>query len=216
MPNPLNDLVAFLTAGTPEYLALGAARFVVVLVFYLLAILSLILVVANLKDERAQRRGRVLWLWLARVVVGCAWFKIMLDTLPIGADNALHGWLATASTRSAEPVLATIASETLLPNFGLVNPLLFLVTFLVAASFILGAFVHIVAFGALILTVAAWLGLYGDAGIWFWGFPFLALLCGLLMAFSAGRALGVDAWLRRSVPSAREKRGFGRLLRLLT
>ena len=216
MPQPLTDLVAFLTAGTPDYLALGAARFVVVLVFYLLAILSLLLVVVNLKDERAQRSGRVLWLWLTRVVVGCAWFKVMLDTLPIGDANALHGWFDTAAARSAVPAIAGTVSETLLPHFGLVNPLLFLVTFLVSASFLLGAFVRLVAFAALVLTVVAWLGLYGDAGVWFWGFPFLALLCGLMMAFSAGRALGVDAWLRRTVPSAREKRGFGRLLRLLT
>ena len=216
MPQPLTDLVAFLTAATPDYLALGPARFVVVLVFYLLAILSLILVVVNLKDERAQRRGQVLWLWVTRVVVGCAWFKIMLDTLPIGDANALHGWLETAATRSAVPAIATRVSDTLLPNFGLANPLLFLVAFLVAASFILGAFVRIVGFAALALTIPAWLALYGDADIWFWGFPFLALLCGLLMAFSAGRALGVDAWLRRSVPAARENRGFGRLLRLLT
>ena len=216
MPQPLTDLVAFLTAATPDYLALGAARFVVVLVFYLLVILSAILVVSNLKNERRQRSGRMLWLWLARVVLGCAWFKIMLDTLPIGPDNALHGWLATAAARSAVPDIATAVSQTLLPNFWLVDPLLFLVTFLVAASFILGAFVRIVGFVALVLTLAAWLGLYGDTGIWFWGFPFLALLCGTLMTFSAGRALGVDAWLRRTVRSAREKRGFGRLLRLLT
>ena len=216
MPQPLTDLVAFLTAGTPEYLALGAARFVVVLVFYGLAIPSVILAAVNLKDERRQRSGRLLWLWLARVVLGCAWFRIMLDTLPLGPGNAFHGWLETAATRSAVPAVATAVSQALLPQFGLVDPLAFLVTFLAAASFMLGAFVRIVAFGALLLTVVAWLGLYGDPGIWFWGFPFLALLCGVLMAFSAGRALGVDAWLRRSVPAARERRGFGRLLRLLT
>ena len=91
MTNPMTDVVAFLTADTGDYASLAAARYVVVIVFYLLAIMSLTLLVINLRDDRTQRSGRLLWLWLVRVLVGGLGFVLMLKTLPLGTDNGLHG-----------------------------------------------------------------------------------------------------------------------------
>lgn len=216
MPSPTTDLVAFLTAATPGYAALGAARFVVLLVFYGLVVGSAMLLVVNLRDDRAQRSGRLLWMWLTRVLVGCAWFKVMLDTLPLGEDNGLHAWLSAAATRSAVPEVARLVRDGLLANYGVADPLLFVVTFLIAAALILGLFVRVSALAAAALTLLAWLGLYGDPGLWSWGFPLLTLLCGTLCVFSAGRALGADAYLRRAVPAVRDRRAVGLPLRLLT
>ena len=224
MPNPLNDLAAFLTAGTADYEALGAARYVVLVVFYALVFASLTLLVVNLRDDRSQRSGRLLWLWFVRVVVGCLWFKAMLWTLPFGADNGLHAWAAQVPDRAALPQVAGFASDTLLPRFGLWNPVAFLAGFGVAAALILGLFVRVAGLCSLIMAALLWLGLYGAptgeaaaqtiAGPW--SFALLALVSGTLAVLAAGRALGADAWIRRAVPSVRDRRPAGWLLRGLS
>ena len=224
MPNPLNDLAAFLTGTAADYEALGAARYVVLVVFYALVFASLTLLVVNLRDDRGQRSGRLLWLWFVRVVVGCLWFKAMLWTLPFGTDNGLHAWAAQVPDRAALPQVAGFASETLLPHFGLWNPLAFLVGFGVAAALILGLFVRIAGLFSLVMAAMLWLGLYGaptgDAAaqpsVGPWSFALLALLGGTLAVLAAGRALGADAWIRRAVPSVRERRPAGWLLRGLS
>lgn len=220
MPTPLNDLVAFLTAGAADYEALGAARYVVLVVFYALAFASLTLLVVNLRDDRSQRSGRLLWLWLVRVAVGVLWFKAMLWTLPFGADNGLHGWTAAVPDRAALPQVAQFAAETLLPHFGVFDPLAFIAAFGVAAALILGLFVRVAGLVGLVMAAALWCGLYGapagDAAASPWGFALLALLCGTLAVLAAGRALGADAWIRRAVPSVRDRRPAGLLLRGLT
>ena len=225
MPNPLNDLAAFLTAGAADYEALGAARYVVLVVFYALVFASLTLLVVNLRDDRSQRSGRLLWLWFVRVLVGCLWFKAMLWTLPFGTDNGLHAWAAQVPDRAALPQVAGFASETLLPHFGLWNPLAFLAAFGVAAALILGLFVRIAGLLSLVMAALLWLGLYGaptgeaaaqpTAGpiVGPWSFALLALLGGTLAVLAAGRALGADAWIRRAVPSVRDRRPAGWLLR---
>ena len=221
MPTPLSDLLAFLTGAAADYEALGAARYVVLVVFYALALASLTLLVVNLRDDRGQRSGRLLWLWLVRVAVGVLWFKAMLWTLPFGTDNGLHGWTAAVPDRAALPQVGQFAAGTLLPHFGLFDPLAFLATFGVAAALILGVFVRVAGLVGFAMAAALWLGLYGPpqgeaAASSPWGFALLALLCGTLAVLAAGRALGADAWIRRAVPSVRDRRPAGLLLRGLT
>ena len=57
MANPIADAVAFMTADTADFATLAAARYVVVIVFYLLVIATLTLCVVNLRDDKgaAQR-----------------------------------------------------------------------------------------------------------------------------------------------------------------
>ncbi len=220
MTNPMTDVVAFLTADTGDYASLAAARYVVVIVFYLLAIMSLTLLVINLRDDRTQRSGRLLWLWLVRVLVGGLGFVLMLKTLPLGTDNGLHGLADQVAGRAALPEIGRFASDAVMPNFGLFDVLVFLATITFASSFILGLFVRVAGFGGLVAGLALWLGLYGEVAggvpIWSWSPVVVALLCGTCMVFAAGRALGADAWIRRNIPSVRDRRGFGLMLRLLT
>ncbi len=218
--NPMTDVVAFLTADTGDYASLAAARYVVLIVFYLLAIMGLTLLVVNLRDDRSQRSGRLLWLWLVRVLVGGLGFTLMLKTLPLGTDNSLHALADQVAGRAALPEIGRFASDVIMPNYGLFDILVFLAACLFASSFILGLFVRVAGFGGLVAGLALWLGVYGDAAggvpIWSWSLVALALLCGTCMVFAAGRALGADAWIRRNIPSVRERRGFGLVLRLLT
>ncbi len=220
MPTPLTDLVAFLTADTDGYNALGAAKYVVLLVFYALMIASLTLFVVNLRDERAQRSGRLLWLWLVRVLVGCMWFQATLRTLPFGTGNGLHDGMQQMADRAALPQLAQFTTDVLLPRFALFDPLVYLVEFGFATALILGLFVRLAGLGSLVAALTLWLGLYGqrpgDPAQWPWSPVFLAMLCGTLAVFAAGRAMGADAWIRRNVPSVRDRRPAGLLLRMLT
>ena len=218
--NPMTDVVAFLTADTGDYASLAAARYVVLIVFYVLAIMSLTLLVINLRDDRTQRSGRLLWLWLVRVLVGVLGFVLMLKTLPLGTDNGLHGLADQVAGRAALPEIGRFASDAVMPNYGLFDVLMFLAAIVFASSFILGLFVRVAGFGGLVAGLALWLGVYGEVAgsvpIWSWSPMLIALLCGTCMVFAAGRALGADAWIRRNIPSVRDRRGFGLVLRLLT
>ncbi len=218
--NPMTDVVAFLTADTGDYASLAAARYVVLIVFYLLAIMSLTLLVINLRDDRTQRSGRLLWLWLVRVLVGGLGFVLMLKTLPLGTENGLHGLADQVAGRAAWPEIGRFASDVVMPNYGLFDVLMFLAAFVLASSFILGLFVRVAGFGGLVAGLALWLGTYGEVAggvpVWSWTPVLVALLCGTCMVFAAGRALGADAWIRRNIPSVRDRRGFGLMLRLLT
>ena len=220
MPNPLTDLVAFLTADTGDFNALGAAKYVILLVFYALMAASLTLFVVNLRDERAQRSGRLLWLWLIRVLVGCMWFQATLWKLPFGTGNGLDYWTQQMAGRAALPRLAQFATEVLLPHFALFNPLVYLAEFGFATAFILGLFVRLAGLGSLLMGLTLWLGLYGqrpgDPAQWSWSYVFLAMLGGTFAVFAAGRAMGADAWIRRNVSSVRDRRPAGLLLRFLT
>ena len=106
MSNPLLDLVAFLTANTGDYNALGAAKYVILLYFYALMVCSVILFVINLRQDRAQRSGTLLWLWAIRVLIGCMWFQGMLWKLPFGTQNGLYYWTQQMAGRAAFPQLA--------------------------------------------------------------------------------------------------------------
>lgn len=220
MSKPLQDLVAVLTANTGDFDALGAAKYVILLVFYALMVCSVILVFVNLKQERAQRSGTLLWLWLTRVLVGCFWFRGLLWTLPFGTGNTLYGWTEQAAGRAALPRTAAFVDHTLLPHFALFDPLMFLAVFGIATAFILGLFVRPAGICSLVIGLALWLGLYdqrpGDPAAWSWAFVLLALLGGHLAVFAAGRALGADAWIRRNIASVRERRAAGWPLRLLS
>ena len=220
MSNPPQDLVAFLTANTNDLNGLGAAKYVIILYFYALMACSLLLLVINLRQDRAQRRGAVLWLWLARVLIGCMWFQGMLWKLPFGTGNGLYYWTQQMAGRAAYPDLSRFVTDVLLPHFALFNPLVFLAEFGFATAFILGLFVRLAGLGSLAMSLTLWLGIYnqrpGDPAEWSWSYVFLALLGGTFAVFAAGRALGADAWIRRNVPAVRDRRVAGWPLRLLT
>lgn len=220
MSSPLTDVAAFLTADTGDFNALGAAKYVILIYFYGLLIASLVLVVVNLREERAQRSGTLLWIWLTRVLIGCMWFQGMLWKLPFGTGNGLYYWTQQMAGRAAFPQLAQFVTNVMLPHFGLFDPLIFLAEFGFATAFILGLFVRIAGLGSMAMCLTLWLGIYnqrpGDPAEWSWSYVFLAMLGGYFTVLAAGRALGADAWIRRNVPSVRDRRPAGLLLRALT
>jgi hypothetical protein len=82
-------------------------------------------------------------------------------------------------------------------------------------SLILGLGVRLVSVLGIIFVLHLWLGIYrsGTPAEWPWSYVFLAILMFMFALHAAGRSLGLDAWLRRDVPSVRDGTGFiGRLL----
>ena len=92
MTNPISDTLTFLAAKTGDFNALGLWKYLILLLFYALLAGSLWLVVANWRQDPAERNGTALWLALSRVLIGCMWFQGTLWKLPFGRQNGLWYW----------------------------------------------------------------------------------------------------------------------------
>ena len=219
MSNPVSDLFAFLTADTGDFNALGLWKYLILLLFYPLLIASVCSPLSTGGRTRPSART-ALWLWFARLPIGCMWFQGTLWKLPFGHQNGLWYWTQQMAGRAAFEIHREFVTNVILPNFDIVNPLVYLAELGFAIALMLGLFVRLAGVAAALFTVNLWLGIYnqrpGDPSEWPWSYMFLILLCGTFAVFAAGRSLGADAWLRRNVAAAQTGRGFGALVRLLT
>jgi uncharacterized membrane protein YphA (DoxX/SURF4 family) len=218
--NPVSDLWAFLTADTGDFNALGVWKYLILLVFYLLMIVSVGLLVVNWREDPGQRTGLNLWLWVTRVAIGCMWFQGTLWKLPFGIHNGLYYWTEQMAGRAAFTIHREFVTNVILPNFVLVNVLVYFAELGFATALILGLFVRLAGVAAALFTVNLWLGIYnqrpGDPSEWPWSYVFLIFLCANFAVFAAGRALGADAWLRGHLQSLHLGAGLGALVRLIT
>ena len=181
MSNPVSDLWAFLTADTGDFNALGVWKYFILLVFYLLMIVSVVLLVVNWREDPGQRTGLNLWLWATRVAIGCMWFQGTLWKLPFGRHNGLYYWTEQMAGRAAFEIHREFVTNVILPNFVLVNLLVYFAELGFATALILGLFVRLAGIAAALFTVNLWLGIYnqrpGDPSEWPWSYVFLIFLC---------------------------------------
>jgi uncharacterized membrane protein YphA (DoxX/SURF4 family) len=219
--NPFSDSLVFLSAGTGDFMALGVWRWLVLALFYALALASAIIAISNWSADATQRTTQHVGMGAVRFLVGCMWFQGMLWKLPFSPDNGLHYWLEQMAGRAAFQFHRDLVANFLLPHFTLVNPLVFLAELAFASSLILGFGVRLVAFVAIFFGVNLWLGIYinrgSDPAEWSWSYMFLIMLHVLFVLYAAGRSLGADALLRRRGFVAEGKTGvLARVLRLAT
>lgn len=215
--NPFTDIFRFLTGNTNDLNDLGNWRFVLVALFWALLIASVAIAVKNWRADPTQRSFRNLGTWLARVLVGCMWFEGMIWKLPLPLSPGLEYWTQQMATRAAFEFHREFVKSVLLPNLQLFGPVVFLAELTFATSLILGLGVRVAGTLAIPFVLNLWLGIYlpGDPAEWSWSYIFLALLMFLFALYAAGRSLGLDAWLRREVPSVRDAKGWlGKLLNL--
>src|SRR5271165_5363858 len=85
--------------------------------FYLLMIVSLVLLVVNWREDPGQRTGLNLWLWATRVAIGCMWFQGTLWKLPFGRQNGLNYWTEQMAGRAAFEIHREFVTNVILPNF---------------------------------------------------------------------------------------------------
>jgi uncharacterized membrane protein YphA (DoxX/SURF4 family) len=216
--NPFYDAWLFLIGATSDQEALGAWRYVFVVLFVVLLVASVLIAARNWKEDPRQRTGTHLAVWFVRTLIGCMWFQAVLWKMPLfSPDNGLHYWTQQMAQDAAFQFYRDFVSNVLLPYFNVLNLFVFLVEFALAVSLMLGLGVRLVALAAVPYVLGLWLGLYRDGGEWPWNYIFLAALMGALGLSAAGRSLGLDALLRRHRPEVRESYGpVGKLLQLVT
>jgi uncharacterized membrane protein YphA (DoxX/SURF4 family) len=215
--NPISDVWQSLTGTTSDHLELGNWRFLLVTLLWLLLVAGLAIAFVNWREDPAQRTGRHIGIAVVRVLIGCMWFEGMLWKLPLPLSGGLQYWTEQEVTRAAFEFHRDFVKDFLLPNLAYFGPVVFLAELCFAASLMLGLAVRLFSILAILFVLQLWLGIYrpGDPAEWPWSYVFLAMLMFFFALDVAGRSLGLDAWLRRNVPSVSQGRGFiGRLLRV--
>ena len=207
MANPFSDAWTFLTANTGDFQKLGEWRFLVLALFYGLLIVGTAVAFKNWQEDPAQRTGRHLGVWFARMLIGCMWFQGMLWKLPLPLSDGLQYWTEQESTNAAFQFHRDFLKDVVLTHMSIFGPIVFLAELVFAGSLMLGLAVRFVGVLAIAYTLQLWLGLYDNPSEWPWTYMCLAMLMFLLVIDDAGRSLGLDAWLRRNVPAVRDGKG---------
>ncbi len=217
MADPFSDFWDFLVGNTDDYNALGAWKYLFVVLFLALIFASVVIAWRNWQEDPSQRTGRHLGMWFLRVLVGGMWFQGMLWKLPLPVSGGLKYWLEQMADRAAFAFHRQLVTEFYIPYLHVLNPIVFLAELTFAVSLILGLGVRLVSSLAIIFVLHLWLGIYqsGNPAEWPWSYVFLAIVMLMFAIDAAGRSLGLDAWLRRNVPAVREGTGFiGKLLNI--
>ena len=208
MANPFSDAWTFLTANTGDFQKLGEWRFLVLALFYALLIVGTAVAFKNWQEDPAQRTGRHLGVWFARMLIGCMWFQGMLWKLPLPLSDGLQYWTEQESTNAAFQFHRDFLKDVVLTHMTIFGPIVFLAELVFAGSLMLGLAVRFVGVLAIAYTLQLWLGLYDNSSEWPWTYMFLAVLMFLFTVEAAGRSLGLDVWLRRNVTDVREGKGL--------
>jgi uncharacterized membrane protein YphA (DoxX/SURF4 family) len=217
MPNPFSDFWDFLIGNTDDHNVLGAWKYLFIALFLVLLVVSIVVAVTNWREDPSQRTGSHLGTWFVRVLVGGMWFQGMLWKLPLPISDGLKFWTEQMGERAAFAFHRELVTQIYLPYLYVFNPIIFLAELTFAVSLILGLGVRLVSVLAIIFVLHLWLGIYqpGSPAEWPWSYVFLAMVLFFFALNSAGRSLGLDAWLRRQVPAVRDGTGFvGKLLRV--
>ncbi len=184
-PNPLYDAGQFLSQ--PGWFTL---------VFWLLLLASAVIAVWAWRSDPAQHSARAMAIWALRVAMGSMWWQQSLWKIPPNFDG-LRYWIEQEAAHAAVPLQSSLVSNIVLPYLNVFGPLVYLVEVAIAISLLLGLFSRAGALLGAAMGINLWLGLYSAAGEWPWTYGFLVIIQLLFVIDPPGRALGVDALLRR-------------------
>jgi hypothetical protein len=211
--NPFTDTLAFLTRNEwPIY------------VFWLLLLGSLGIAAFNLLQDPAQRTGRHVWMWVARLLIGGLWWQQTLWKLPPtytdspdGVSGGLHYWVGEMVQHSAFGIQSWLVEKVIQPHFYFFAPQVYLTEVIIAVSLLLGVFTRLGGVLGALMAMNLWLGLYRAPYEWPWAYFFLIMLQTTFVVLHAGRSLGFDAILaRREQSQAKPEGAAARILAYLT
>lgn len=216
--DPIADTLSFLMASQGDQVALGPWRWLVMALLAALLLGALLTAAYEWTADPAQRTGRDVGLFAARVGVGLMWFQNLFWKLPVSTSNGLHYWTEQETKDAAFAVHAHLLEALALPspNFLALNVAVLAIEFGFAVSLILGLGVRLMGSLGVLFVAQLWLGLYRNPQEWPWSYVFLMMLMGLFALLAAGRSLGLDATLRRTHPPDMTKGTLGTLVLVAT
>ena len=99
MPTPLTDFWDFLIGNTDDYNALGAWKYLLVVLFLALIVASIGIALKNWREDPYQRSAAHLATWFIRVLVGGMWFQGIFWKLRLPVAGGLKYWLEQMANR---------------------------------------------------------------------------------------------------------------------
>jgi len=196
--NPFYDSLQFLIGNTPDHASIGWAKYILVVAYAALLIGSVAIAARNWSLEPAQRTGRNLTIWIFRLLIGTMWFQGSLWKLPLPISSGFQYWTGQLVQGSFLPAHAAFAKDVLLPNIGILDPLVWIAETSIAIMLMLGMFVPLAGLGGVLFTLNLWIGLYRIEAEWPWNYVFLIIVHAFFMLDHGGRSLGLDAILARA------------------
>ncbi|MBO0765358.1 MAG: DoxX family protein [Hyphomicrobiaceae bacterium] len=194
--NPFYDTWLFLIGSTPDHHNSGLGWLMTAL-FLALLLASAWIAYRNWVHDPAQRTLHHLAIWFMRVMIGAMWFQGSLWKLPLPVSGGFAGWTAALGENAAFEIHRRIAKEVFVPLLPVIDPLVFLLELVLAASFMLGFLVRPLGVIGMVYVAHLWLGLYLHPSEWPWLYVFLIFVQGFFVLNSAGRSLGLDGLIPR-------------------
>ena len=160
-------------------------------------------------DDNLTGRGirdLAVWVGLYRIALGVMWLRMALEKAPwiISPEGQPYGWLYGYILKEIEhPTFAfytAFLKNLVLPYFHIFGLLIFIVEIAIAISLVLCFLVPLIGgLGGTLMQINIMLGSYSVPGEW--GGTWLLLIGShiVFMMGRAGRRLGLDGWIAKSV-----------------
>jgi hypothetical protein len=150
-------------------------------------------------------RDLALWVGLYRIALGIMWLRMALQKAPwIISEGKPYGWLYGYILQEIEhPTFAfytAFLKNLVLPYFHIFGLLTFIVEMMIGISLVLGFLVPLIGgLGGTLMQINIMFGSYSIPGEW--GGTWLLLIGShiVFMMGRAGRRLGLDGWIAKSV-----------------
>ena len=194
--NPFTDAFLFLIGQTPDHDGSGI-RYLLVALFWALAIAGVVVAKRNWDADPAQRTTEHLATWFMRTFIGYMWFQGSLWKLPLPVSGGFKYWTEEMGNNAAFGLHRSLVTNIYLPLLGFINPVVFLTEMSLGVAFILGFAVRPMAALGILFVAHLWLGLYQHPHEWPWQYVFLMFTQAMFIVHNAGRSLGLDALLHR-------------------
>lgn len=151
---------------------------------------------------------------LFRIAFGVLYIDMALQKAPWKNFGWLEGFIKKEIADPAFGVVAGFLRDVVLPNLTLFGTLTFVVELALGIALVAGALTRLAGALGFLWQVNIAIQAFNVPGEWYWIWPLLTLPQFTFAACGAGRVLGVDAWLRPRLATARI--GWARLALALT
>ena len=137
-----------------------------------------------------------------RIVFGLMYLDMALQKAPWVVSGGqrygwLYGWIQQEIAHPTFSWYAAFLRSVVVPNFGFFGLLTFVTEIALGLGLLLGLLTRLAGLGGALWQVNIALGAFSVPGEWSWIWALLILPQGVFAACGAGRALGVDALIRR-------------------